>query len=68
LISRDRGEDVYLYQLNVGPDVGRKVFLNYLSEVYRLKEKTQRYIALTGNCTTSIGQHTVSYSPETRMN
>jgi hypothetical protein len=26
--EQDRGENVYLYLLNVGPDVGREVFFN----------------------------------------
>jgi hypothetical protein len=62
-----RGEDVYLYRLNVSPDVARKVFLSYLEELNRLKEQAQWYNALTGNCTTSIRQHTMPYNPNAQL-
>jgi hypothetical protein len=65
--EQGKGEDVYLYRLNVGPEVARKVFLSYLAEVNRLKEKPQWYNALTGNCTTSIRQHTLPYNPDPRL-
>lgn len=62
-----KGEDVYLYRLNVKPETARKVFLHYLNEMNRLKGKPEWYNALTGNCTTSIRQHTVSYNPDARF-
>jgi len=62
-----RHEDVYLYRLQVQPEIVRKVFLDYLQEVNRLKAKPEWYNALTGNCTTSIRQHTVPYNPDARL-
>lgn len=62
-----KGEDVYLYRLMVKPDVARKIFLSYLSEVNRLKEAPQWYNALTDNCTTSILNHTMPYNPNARF-
>ena len=58
-----KGEDVYLYRLNAGPEFARKVFLSYLGEINRLKEQPQWYNALTDNCTTSIRQYTMPYNP-----
>ncbi len=62
-----RHEDVYLYRLQVKPEIIRKVFLDYLQEVNRLKAQPEWYNALTGNCTTSIRQHTVPYNPDARL-
>jgi len=62
--EKGKGEDVYLYRLNASPDVARKVFLSYLGEVNRLKERPEWYNALTENCTTSIRQHTMPYNPK----
>lgn len=62
-----RHEDVFLYRLRVAPDMARKVFLDYLREVNRLKEQPQWYNALIGNCTTSIRRHTLPYNPEARL-
>jgi hypothetical protein len=61
------GEDVYLYRLNASPDLTRKVFLDYLREVNSLKERSEWYNALTGNCTTSIRGHTAPYNPDARI-
>jgi hypothetical protein len=65
--EKGKGEDVYLYRLNVAPEVARKVFLSYLEEVNRLKDQPRWYNALTGNCTTSIRQHTMPYNPDARL-
>ena len=62
-----RHEDVYLYRLKVKPEVVRQVFLDYLAEVNRLKDQPEWYNALTGNCTTSIRQHTKPYNPQARL-
>jgi len=65
--EKGKGEDVYLYRLKASPEVCRKVFLSYLGEANRLKERPKWYNALTGNCTTSIRQHTMPYSPNARL-
>jgi len=61
--EQGKGEDVYLYRLQVSPEFNRKVFLSYLSEVNRLKERPEWYNALTDNCTTSIRKHTMPFLP-----
>ncbi len=65
--EKGKGEDVYLYRINVSPETARKVFLSYLEEVNRLNEQPQWYNALTDNCTTSIRQHTMPYNPNSRL-
>jgi hypothetical protein len=49
-----QGEDVYLYRLQVTPDQGRKLFLDYLRRVNELRARPEWYHALTDNCTTAI--------------
>lgn len=61
-----KGEDVYLYRLNVPMDFARKVFLDYLREVNSLKDHPQWYRAITTNCTTSIRHHTAQFNPDAR--
>jgi Domain of unknown function (DUF4105) len=65
--EKGKGEDVYLYRLKASPEVARKVFLSYLREVNRLKERPEWYNALTENCTTSIRKHTMPYNPNHRL-
>ena len=65
--EKGKGEDVYLYRINVKPETARKVFLSYLGKVNRLKERPEWYNALTENCTTSIRQHTMPYNPNHRF-
>jgi len=65
--EKGKGEDVYLYRLNVPPEIARKVFLSYINKVNRLKEKPEWYNALTDNCTTSILRHTMPYNPNARL-
>jgi len=62
-----RGEEVYLYRLDIPMDFARKVLLDYLREVNSLKERPEWYNALTSNCTTNIRNHTVPYNPNARF-
>ncbi len=58
-----KDEITYLYRLTGSSlDVGRKVFLDYLRYINRLKEQPEWYNALTGNCTTQIHGHTEPYT------
>ena len=61
-----RHEDVYLFSFKVPQDIMRKVFLDYLKEVNRLKERPEWYNALTSNCTTDLHSHTAPYNPKAR--
>lgn len=62
-----KGEEVYLYRLNVPMDFARKVFLDYLREVNSLKERPVWYRALSSNCTTNIRRHTAPFSTDARL-
>ena len=59
-----RREKVYLYPLKVRPALARSIFLDYLREVNRLRDRPQWYNALIANCTTSVRQHVVPYTPD----
>jgi hypothetical protein len=62
-----RHEDVYLYHLKAKPETIKKVFLDYLQEVNRLKDAPEWYNALTDNCTTAIRGHTAPYNPRAKL-
>jgi len=62
-----RGEQVYLYRLNTDPAVTRLVFLDYLKEVNRLKDRPEWYNAVTANCTTLIRGHTKPYAKNAKF-
>jgi hypothetical protein len=58
-----RHEDVYLFRLMASSEMMRKVFLDYLKEVNRLREHPEWYNALTNNCTANVRGHTAPYNP-----
>lgn len=62
-----RNEDVYLYRLKAQPETIRRIFLDYLREVNRLKDAPEWYYALTGNCTTALRGHTTPYNPDAKL-
>jgi hypothetical protein len=47
-------EQACLYRLQVTPEQGRKLFLDYLRRANELHERAEWYNALTDNCTTAI--------------
>ena len=49
-----RGEDVYLFRMRTAPPVVRGLFLRYLEEINRLRDRPEWYNALTSNCTTVV--------------
>lgn len=49
-----QGEEACLYRLQVTPEQGRKLFLDYLRRANELHERAEWYNALTDNCTTAI--------------
>ncbi len=49
-----QGEEVCLYRLQVTPEEGRKLFLDYLRRANDLHEHAEWYNAITDNCTTAI--------------
>ena len=54
---RDPPEDVYLYRLRGTKEAARRLFLEYVSAINRLKERAQFYNTLTTNCTSNIWLH-----------
>ncbi|WP_052338404.1 DUF4105 domain-containing protein [Luteimonas huabeiensis] len=52
--SNARGEDVYLYRLNVPPQDLRALFLGYLDEAERIRREPAFYNTATSNCTTIV--------------
>lgn len=58
-----RGEDVYLYRLQLRPDQLRKVFLGYLERAAQLRESPRFYNTLTSNCTTIVFELARRLSP-----
>jgi Domain of unknown function (DUF4105) len=57
LRAAHRGEEVYLYHLQMPPETARAVLVDYLEEVNRLADHPTWYNALTHNCTTTIRHH-----------
>lgn len=49
-----KGEDVYLYRLNITPAQARGRFTDYLTALNELHDRPRWYNAATTNCTTSI--------------
>jgi hypothetical protein len=62
-----KGEDVYLYRMNVPIGFARTVLLDYLREVNSLKDHPQWYRAIATNCTTSIRRHMAPFNPDARF-
>jgi hypothetical protein len=63
-----RGEEVFLYHLNVKPEVERNVLLAYLEEINGLALKPRWYNALRYNCTTAIRHHVQSVGARNPFN
>jgi hypothetical protein len=58
-----RRERVYLYRLQLSPDVVRRLFLSYVERTTTLAERPEFYNTLTNNCTTSILGRANAVSP-----
>ena len=52
--SNARGEDVYLYRLNLPPETLRALFVGYLDAAAALRREPAFYNTLVSNCTTII--------------
>lgn len=61
--SNIRGEQVYLYRLNVPQQDLRLMFLNYTNEANTLANKAVFYNTLTSNCTTIVYELAKRISP-----
>jgi hypothetical protein len=54
---RDPPEDVYLYRMRGTKEAARRLFLEYVAEINRLKEHAEFYNTLTTNCTSNLWLH-----------
>ena len=53
-----KGEDSYLYRINIQPEGARGRFMEYVNTINSLRERPRWYNAITTNCTTAIrSQH-----------
>jgi len=52
--SNARGEDVYLYHLDLPPETLRALFVGYLDEAAALRREPAFYNTLASNCTTIV--------------
>lgn len=52
--SNARGEDVYLYRLNIAPEQLKALFLAYVEHANKLEKEPEFYNTLTSNCTTVV--------------
>lgn len=55
---KDPPEDVYLYRVYRPVENGRRLFMEYVRQINRLKKHPEFYNTLTTNCTTNIFMHT----------
>jgi uncharacterized protein DUF4105 len=55
---KDPPEDVYLYRLTAPIENGKRVFLDYLKTINKLRDRPKFYNTLTANCTNVIWMHT----------
>jgi hypothetical protein len=62
-----RGEQVYLYRMQVPPSQARALLVDYLNEINRLADHPRWYNALTQNCTTTIREHALKAGGEGRL-
>ena len=55
---QDPPEDVYVYRVKGTPEDGRRLFLEYISQINALRSSPSSTTSLTTNCTTNIWMHT----------
>ncbi len=55
-----RGEDVFLYRLDVSPETARKLLLVYAEGMNRIAARPRWYNALTHNCRGSLSAYTTA--------
>jgi len=55
---KDPPEDVYIFRVNVPQENIKRLFLEYVRQMNRLREQPEFYNTLTTNCTTTILMHT----------
>ena len=49
-----KDEEVYMYRVQVQPEIARAMFFTYINRLNKLKNQPEWYNALTRNCTTAL--------------
>lgn len=65
---RQPNEQVYVLRTQIALENGRKLFLDYVSSMNKLREHPQFYNTLTTNCTTQVLRHVWAFGSDARYN
>lgn len=63
-----RKERVYLYPLDILPETGQALFLDYLRRIHQLRHQPEFYHTLHNNCTSNILHHAAAVSAQVHYN
>ncbi|MBS0847354.1 DUF4105 domain-containing protein [Citrobacter sp. JGM124] len=63
-----RKERVYLYPINISPEMVQALFLNYLDRIDKLNQHPEFYNTFLNNCTSNILNHAASVSSDIKYN
>jgi len=61
-------EDVYLYRLGAKPERAQRLFMEYIRQINRMRQRPEWYNTLTTNCTTDIVHHMKTIGAKIRYN
>jgi len=65
---RDPQEQVYVLRTQIAIENGRKLFLDYIKSMNKLRDRPQFYNTLTTNCTTQVLRHVWAFGSDARYN
>lgn len=65
---RNPQERVYALRTQIALENGRKLFLDYINSMNKLRERPQFYNTLTTNCTTQVLRHVWAFGSTARYN
>jgi hypothetical protein len=65
---RQPNEQVYVLRTQIALENGRKLFLDYIHSMNKLREHPQFYNTLTTNCTTQVLRHVWAFGSDARYN
>jgi hypothetical protein len=65
---RNPQEQVYVLRTQIALENGRKLFLDYINSMNKLRERPRFYNTLTTNCTTQVLRHVWAFGSDARYN
>ncbi len=65
---RNPQEQVYVLRTQIALENGRKLFLDYINSMNKLREHPRFYNTLTTNCTTQVLRHVWAFGSDARYN